>query len=689
MTHPPAHKWILVLLAIITLGTGTILFASRLRERPNPSLMKRGTPQGSGTHQDQLVSIAPIPAKKRRDPSVPVATYGDARFRFGKWITSLCFSPDGKQLASSSSYWGTVLWDARTGKLIRQFPSDRQWDSQATFSPDGKLLVVTSKHLRVWEVASGKLRYEIKNAGKVVRYNRLVQFTRDGKHFLAVTSNGTALFIETKSGRCVRQIPTGGGLTHINGVALSPDGSRVILGIMRSLSQPEEGVATKAEYAVTTWDLNSGKEILPRKDHFGATLKSIQFSPDGRALVAVTGKGHFNQTFQLLDPHTLKLQRVLKTKGILCAHDFTPDGKLLAVGTNSTRDHFIQLFDAARGKLIRRLRVGTSRSAGELILAVSPDGKTIATARERRSAVTLWDAASGKEKFPHGEGGATTVTRMTILGDGRTVVTRDNRQRVIRRDLKTGRITRDKVWTIPSSFESMSSHAGELFRTDLSRMGNEPRLKGCQLMADVAKHHPRILSEARISADGNRVAVLFRPTRLNIYDRRSGKRLRQFGAPPKLRGPPTVSDMALSADGSRVACYYGPNRQVWNVKAGQKLKDVPGGRYHFAPDGTLAIVGRSSVMLWNVDQGKSVGILDDKPHWIAAVAFSPDGKLMAHARGWGSTEVVLWDLAARRVIRVLRGARGGAAALCFSPDGRKLCAGTNSTLTVVWDLSND
>ena len=84
-----------------------------------------------------------------------------------------------------------------------------------------------------------------------------------------------------------------------------------------------EGRSIKAEYAVKKWDLTTGKESLPRprQDHFGATMKTLQFSPDGRSLVAVTKKFHFQQRFQLLDPQTFKLQHVLQTDGSVRARE--------------------------------------------------------------------------------------------------------------------------------------------------------------------------------------------------------------------------------------------------------------------------------------------------------------------------------------------------------------------------------
>ena len=152
--HPAAPKWNIVLLASVTLGSGTLLFAAEAEQR---------------------------------EPLAPVATYGDGRFRLGGWIDSLSFSPDGKLLASSSDRWGTMLWDAETGELIQEFDEiDRDaLESTATFSPDGTLLVIAARHLHVRDAATFELIYKIKDAGKRVYDSRLVQFTRDGQHFLA------------------------------------------------------------------------------------------------------------------------------------------------------------------------------------------------------------------------------------------------------------------------------------------------------------------------------------------------------------------------------------------------------------------------------------------------------------------------------------------------------------------------
>lgn len=633
-------------------------------------------------------STQTTPKKNPLDPLMPIATYGDGRFRLGGWIDSLDFSPDGKLLASSSDRNGTALWNAETGELVRQFPpvDGNSVDSTATFSPDGKLLVIAAGHLEGRDVATGELRYEIKNAGRRVWENRLVQFTRDGKHFLAY-GNAGVLFIEAKTGRIVHTFEIDSQWDRLNGVALTPDGSRAILGTYRLLEPIAEGRSTRATYAVKTWDLSSGKETLPRppQDEFGSTLKYIQFSPDGKSLVAVTARYSFQQKLKLLDPQSMKLQRVLPTTtGIVRSHAYTPDGKLLAVGTDTTSRYVIHLFDPATGKLYRKWNAERSGNGWGIKLAFSPDGRTIASAIERKPEITLWNTATGTEKFPREEGSSTTIERIAILADNRTLVTQDVNGRVIRRNLRTGRVTGEQVWLIPDSWMGVSTAATELWTSDLRRMGQDPRLKGSDLMADVEKHK-HLLTEARISLDGKRVAILFRSTRINIYDRNTGKRLKHFGDPPSLKGPPSNWYLSLSPDGSHVAGFYGGGeRHFRNVATGETVEGVPFGR--FAPDGSLVTYGGGSVLLWDVNQGKRIVTLSDAPHRMGRAAFSPDGDLMAAVRYPGNTDIAIWDLKTRKVIRVVRGIRGGAVALCFSPDGQMLVACDRSTRTVVWDL---
>jgi WD40 repeat protein len=69
---------------------------------------------------------------------------------------------------------------------------------------------------------------------------------------------------------------------------------------------------------------------------------------------------------------------------------------------------------------------------------------------------------------------------------------------------------------------------------------------------------------------------------------------------------------------------------------------------------------------------------------VEALAFSPDGKTLAAARG--DNTVALWDLATRKPRAVLRHERRPLA-LAFSPDGKTLAAGGGDSFAKLWDVA--
>jgi WD40 repeat protein len=87
-------------------------------------------------------------------------------------ITALAFSPDGKTLASAEEYGAMAtkvrqmqpkpllrLWDAASGKELRQLGEQRFGVYSLAFSADGRTLLAGSgpdAHLGAWDVATGK-----------------------------------------------------------------------------------------------------------------------------------------------------------------------------------------------------------------------------------------------------------------------------------------------------------------------------------------------------------------------------------------------------------------------------------------------------------------------------------------------------------------------------------------------------
>jgi len=57
------------------------------------------------------------------------------------WVTSVAFSPDGKQVVSGSYDQTVRLWDAATGAPLQTLEGHTDWVTSVAFSPDSKQVV--------------------------------------------------------------------------------------------------------------------------------------------------------------------------------------------------------------------------------------------------------------------------------------------------------------------------------------------------------------------------------------------------------------------------------------------------------------------------------------------------------------------------------------------------------------------
>jgi RNA polymerase sigma factor (sigma-70 family) len=244
---------------------------------------------------------------------------------FYPWSTAL--SPDETHLASpAAGEEAIVILDSKTGKAIRELPGTKKAYVQVTrFSPNGKQLYSSSNDgvVRVWDVESGKLIKEL--SGHLPAPS--VWVSPDGSWLATATPWGPRVadydirIWDTRTWRLVRRItpPAGAAVA----LAFSPVKEEIAVGCVTPQTLGEGG-------EVGLFDLRSGNEIRKFVGHTKA-ISGIAFSPDGRSLVT----GSSDQTLRLWEIATAKERHRLGAYASApMSPIFSPDGTLLAASSN-------------------------------------------------------------------------------------------------------------------------------------------------------------------------------------------------------------------------------------------------------------------------------------------------------------------------------------------------------------------
>jgi WD40 repeat protein len=324
-------------------------------------------------------------------------------------VTGVCFSPEGRRLASVSRDGTVRLWGAADGAELPCLCRHNAGVTGVCFSPDGKRMASCSRDrtVRVWDAAGGAECLCLRGHDNIVTG---VSFAADGSRLASASRDGTVRIWNATSGAellclCGHE----GGVT---GVCFSPDGRRL--------------ASASWDGTVRVWNAASGAQRLCLCGHEG-WVTGVCFSPDGRRLASAS------------DDRTIRVWDALGGSELLrlCGHEdrvtavcFSSDGRYLASGS---WDGTVRVWDAAGAAECLCLRGHNNVVTG---VSFCPDGGRLASASDDRT-VRVWNATGGAEQLRlHGH--EDWLTGMCFSPDGRRLVSTSDDQTVRAWDFQRG-----------------------------------------------------------------------------------------------------------------------------------------------------------------------------------------------------------------------------------------------------------
>jgi WD40 repeat protein len=374
------------------------------------------------------------------------------------------------------------------------------------------------------------------------------------------------------------------------------------------------------------------------------TINGIAWSPDGTTIAVASSTG-----ISLYNAVTYEETNSIASGSSVYNIVYSPDGAMLAaeLGFNLT------LFDVTSGEAVRTLSVQRDYPASSL--AYSPDGKLLASGYDD-STIKIWDINSGEETISI-KGTDETVGQLGFYNNGATLVSLLFPVTYLPEGtmISTGEPATVKLWDVSSGTELRSLDDCRGYSLALSPDENLVAVKQEGYIAVCDLKSGALISKQEVDAgytitfspDGTLLAGAV-ANEIKLWDVATGDEVRTLNGHEEW--PPGI---AFSPDGSKLVSVSSGSATIWDISSGQELHTFTG---------SPAIIG-----------GEASGSLEGFGNWVAVVAFSPDGKMLATVSEEGP--VMLYYLATGELLAEFETEVGFIYCLEFSPDSNLIAVG--------------
>jgi WD40 repeat protein len=542
-------------------------------------------------------------------------------------ITSVAFSPDGEQLATSDTNGVIHIWNSKDGKQLATCMGHNSWVWSVAYSPTQPILASCGQdhEVRLWNSQTGQLlKVMTEHTGVVTS----VTFSADGQ-WLASTSGDQTVRIWNVEGEIVQTLY--GHDACVWSATFHPDGQTIF-------SAGEDNL-------ILRWNIANGECIQTLADH-QAWVRTIAISPDLQYLVS----GSFDKTLKIWNIATGNcLATLIGHKQPITSVAISADSQTIA---SSSYDQTVKLWCIESKQCWQTLQRHTNFVWS---VAFHPTQPMLASGGEDHTA-RLWNMRTGQCTTTI-QGYSNSIYSIAVSTKHQLIASGHEDQTIKLWKLDRQSLTDDTLPHYP--FQTLRGHAG------------------------------RVLSVA-FSADEQILASGSPDHTVKLWNPHTGDCLRTlrghiswvwaiaFHPNSKLIASVSYDHSIRIWDVETGDCL-----QTFKDHASAVLAVA------FSPDGKWLVTGgyQQTIKLWNPETWECIHTLTAHLNRIWAIAFSPDSRFFA--TGGDDHQIRLWDVETRECLIIYTGHTNQIVSLLFSADGKSLISSSADRTIRIWNLTTN